>query len=243
MMCTVEQYLFYDATVKYFGREHLPYALIALALLLIFILFPLLFLIIYPMKCFQRCLGSSRKLHSLHTFADAFQGCYIDGTSGTRDFRYFAASYLIVRIILYILVVTTNSAMALVWQGIALFLFSISIAAARPYKPKYSIYNATDTVLTFLLAVFALLAVGVALTTSTVSTDFLARKYTLLGLSYVTALLPLVYFFYLILHWLYCCITLYNQNKGNCCSRIILQRRASQNSLPDRMVNPEYYPI
>ena len=93
-------HLYYDATIKYFGGEYLPYALSALAIVLIFILFPLLSLILYPMKCFQRCLGCSQiKLHALHIFADAFQGCYKDGTNGTRDFRYFAATYLMVRII------------------------------------------------------------------------------------------------------------------------------------------------
>ena len=241
---TVGLYLYYDATVEYFGRQHLPYALITLAVMFIFLLFPLLLLILYPMKCFQRCLGCCHiKLHGLRIFADAFQGCYKDGTNGTQNCRYLAATYLIIRIILCILFVLAKPSVLLVLQGIAIFLFSISIAAARPYKPKYSIYNATDTVLTLLLAAYTLLVAGTILTTPDISTDFLARENTLVGLSYVTGLLPLVYFFYLILHWLYCCITLCNQNKGNYCSKIILQRRASQNSLPDRMVNPEYYPL
>ena len=29
----------------------------------------------------------------MHTFADAFQGCYKNGTNGSRDFRYFAVSF------------------------------------------------------------------------------------------------------------------------------------------------------
>ena len=128
-------YLYYDATVKYLGGEHLPYALIAVAVLLIFILFPLLLLIIYPMKCFQRCLGHIRiQFLALHIFADAFQGCYKDGTNGTRDFRYFAATYLMVRTIFYVIYVSTKSFISLMWQSIVIFVFSMSIAVARPYK-------------------------------------------------------------------------------------------------------------
>ena len=233
-------YLYYDATVRYFGREHLPYALITVVVLFTFILFPLLLLILYPMKCFQRCLGCSPiKLHAVHTFADAFQGCYKDGTSGTRDFRYFAATYLMVRIILYIISVTVESLVHLMWHSVVLFIFSIIIAAARPYKPKYSVYSAVDTVLALLLVLWILSITGVSLTSFIANTDFLARKNTLYGLCFITGLLPLVYFFYLILHWLYCCII----PRNNCFSKPFSQRRALQDSLPDRMVNPDHYSL
>ena len=50
-------YLYYDASVEYFGKKHLPYAILALFVVLIFIIFPILLLLLYPMRCFQRCLG------------------------------------------------------------------------------------------------------------------------------------------------------------------------------------------
>ena len=46
-------YMYYDATIEYFGEEHLPYALLAVFVLLVFIVFPLLLLLLYPMRCFQ----------------------------------------------------------------------------------------------------------------------------------------------------------------------------------------------
>ena len=53
------------------------------------------------MKVFQKCLGCcGRRLLALHAFADVFQGCYKNGTNGTRDCRYFAGLYLVIRIIL-----------------------------------------------------------------------------------------------------------------------------------------------
>ena len=80
-------YLFYDAAIKYFGKEHLPYAILALAITVLFNILPLLLLLLYPLQCFQRCLSICRlRWHGLHIFIDAFHGCYKNGTvAGTRD--------------------------------------------------------------------------------------------------------------------------------------------------------------
>ena len=43
-----KQYFFYDGTVEYFGPEHLPFAILAIAAVLVFNIFPLLLLILYP---------------------------------------------------------------------------------------------------------------------------------------------------------------------------------------------------
>ena len=85
-------YLYYDATIEYFGEEHLPYGVLAVFVMLVFILFPLLLLLLYPMRCFQQYLGCCGvRWHALPIFIDAFQGCYKDGTNGNQDCRYFAA--------------------------------------------------------------------------------------------------------------------------------------------------------
>ena len=48
------------------------------------------------MRSFQRCLGYCTRIRwqFLHTFADAFQRCYKNGTDSARDCRYFAGLYL-----------------------------------------------------------------------------------------------------------------------------------------------------
>ena len=93
---SLELYLYYDATIEYFGEEHLPYGVLAVFVMLIFIIFPLLLLLLYPMRCFQQCLGCCGiRWHALPIFIDAFQGCYKDGTNGTRDCRYFAAAFFL----------------------------------------------------------------------------------------------------------------------------------------------------
>ena len=67
-------YLCYDASIEYFGtKKHLPYAIFALIVVVVFILFPLVLLILHPMQCFQRCLGRCRvRWHAFYCFIDAF---------------------------------------------------------------------------------------------------------------------------------------------------------------------------
>ena len=42
----VGMYLYYDATVEYFGEKHLPFAVLALFVMLFLILFPILLLLL-----------------------------------------------------------------------------------------------------------------------------------------------------------------------------------------------------
>ena len=88
-------------SLEWLGEKHLPFALSAIFILCIFVFLPALFLLLYPMKIFQKCLGCcGRRLLALHAFADVFLGCYKNGTNGTRDCRYFAGLYLVLRIVL-----------------------------------------------------------------------------------------------------------------------------------------------
>ena len=88
--------LYYDASIESFSRQHLPFVVVAICVLLMFAVFPLLLLLLYPVRSFQRCLGYCTRIRwqFLHTFADAFQGCYKNGNNGTSDCRYFAGLYL-----------------------------------------------------------------------------------------------------------------------------------------------------
>ena len=77
----------------------MPYAVLAISVLLVFTLLPILLLCLYPCRCFQR-FPNRFIVNSqiLHTFMDTFQGCFKDATNGTRDCRYFASLYLITRV-------------------------------------------------------------------------------------------------------------------------------------------------
>ena len=72
--------------------------------------FLILLMCLYPCQWFQKCLNHCRlQSHFLHTFIDAFQGCYKDGTNGSRDCRWFAGLYLFTRILILILLGVTRS--------------------------------------------------------------------------------------------------------------------------------------
>ena len=147
--------LYYDGTVEYFGKDnvHLPYALLALAVLLVFTFLPILLLCVYPCRCFQRVLNRYHlNSQTLHYFMDTFQGSFKNGTNGTRDCRYFAAIYLIVRVALYISlgisIVTFNISMingVLLHCGLLLVIF-------QPYKKSQ--YNKIDISLVFTMMAF-----------------------------------------------------------------------------------------
>ena len=160
----VGTYLYYDATIEYFGDKHLPYAVLALFVMLVFILFPLLLLLLYPMRFFQRCLDCCRvRWHALHIFIDAFQGCYKDGTNGTRDCRYFSAALLIARVLFFIIFALSQSDL---FYGAVLFVFmtlAMLIATMRPYKPQFSVYNAVDSVLVLSLALWSATVVCISI--------------------------------------------------------------------------------
>lgn len=103
-------YVLYNASAQYLGSEHLPYFILASTVILVFNILPLLVLLLYPLKVFQRLLASCKRIqwHPLRAFADKFQGCYKDGTNKTLDYRYFAGIFLLIRISYHLHVVVNN---------------------------------------------------------------------------------------------------------------------------------------
>ena len=89
-----------NANIRFFQAEHLPLAVLSVIVLLTFIAVPPIVLTFYQAVFFRKCLTRCKmNSQALRTFVEAFQGCYKDGTNGTRDCRYFAGLYFIFRII------------------------------------------------------------------------------------------------------------------------------------------------
>ena len=94
----------YDGTIEYFGREHLPYATLAITVLLLFTICPILLLCLYPCRWFQQLLNRCHlQRQALNTFIDAFQGSFKNGTDGSWDCRSFSSIFLITRVFTYLL--------------------------------------------------------------------------------------------------------------------------------------------
>ena len=133
--------LYYDASVGFLSREHLPFALLAIVVLLTFNILPLLVVVLYPTRVFQKCLNCCRiRWHAVHAFADAFNGCYKDGTNGTRDYRYFAGFYLLFRIINLIRYTGNQHTDSCAAIALLLLLFAL----CRPYKKN--LFNILDSI-------------------------------------------------------------------------------------------------
>ena len=240
-------YLYYDATVEVFSGSHLILAFVAIGVLIVFILLPLLLLLLYPLRCFHKCLYHSRiRCHALMVFTDAFQGAYKNGTNGTHDHRWFALVYPSARILCYIIYALTLSSFSFALITFLLIGIAALITVVQPYK-KAS-HNIIDTLLMLTLTTIT------ASKTSQISS--IERQHTqsyATGLlSALASLIPLLYLTAFPLHWVYRSGVfglLWRMCKR--CRQVIScctgrgQRRERRlelsGSLPDRMVNPDEY--
>ena len=143
------------STIFYWESVHsttygIPYIFVTLIIL------PTVLLLVYPTRTFQKCLNCcGLRCLPLHIFMDAFQGCYKNGTDGTRDYRYFAGLYLVLRFLLVSGVLHINL------SGnenaiLCLTIFSFSFALCRPYKNNC--FNVVDCLFHAILAFFLFLS-------------------------------------------------------------------------------------
>ena len=141
-------YLFINGSMTPFSKEHTPYAILAIMMLIIFNFLPLVLLCVYPSRCFQKFLNCTKyQYRTLHVFMDTFQGCYKETP---RDCRYFAGFYLFLRCINLMLYSLTKNP---IYFSLAMYLMMIAlllVAICRPYK--HQIRNTIDTVI-FLVAI------------------------------------------------------------------------------------------
>ena len=246
----------YDGTVEYFGKKHIFLAIIAIVVSVLFIALPPIALVLYPFKCVQKCLTRYRlNRPALVAFMDAFQGCYKDGTNGTRDLRFFSAFYLLLRVLLYALYIGLSRYDLYSWmQYINLLIANVLvvfITVLRPYKKN--LYNNID------IAVFAfcICIIGARLYRMT-------TKHHLLGyqiLFYILLAVPFLASFSYVLFRI-CAFTRVNRCISSCVLKYgspgirstlchitgshirplgSLDRSSAARSFPDRLLRPEEY--
>ena len=196
----VGKYLYMDGTIKYFGDQHRPYALAAIGILLVFVALPIILLLLYPTRCFHKCLTRlSLNSDLLRSLMDSFQGCYKDGTNGTHDCRFFASVYLITRIVFFITYSLTLTELFYAAATITLIMLAMVIVFVRPYKERYALYNKVDAILILLQAIWcaSILAINFALIKGR---RFLRFSFVMCA---VSGSLPLLYILAITLHWIY----------------------------------------
>ena len=223
-------YLYYDATIELFHKQHIPFAILAVTVLVVFVLLPFFILLLYPFRCFQRCLNRfGLYSHTLRTFADSFQGSFKDGTNGSRDCRCFAAIYLGSRIVLSVVFAITLSSSYFAISALVLTCIAVAVAVVQPHKK--SIYNAIDVLLFLTLAMWHISLL--ALLTSVGNTVALTAAV------WVLSVLPLLYLQGVVVYWVYS----HSSKLQNVVRRIRLcvAQENLEESLPDRIVNPAEY--
>ena len=125
-------YLFINGSIQTFSKEHIPYAICAILMLLVFNVFPILLLCLYPSACFQKCLNLTKcSCPGLHIFMDTLLGCY---KVKPLDCRYFAGFYIFLRCINLLIFSFTKNVQYYLYSVYALVLTIILLTAFRPYK-------------------------------------------------------------------------------------------------------------
>ena len=208
-------YVYFDANLKYFGSEHLPYAIIALVVAF-FLILPLLLLLLYPLRTFQKFCGNWQ---ALPIFIDSFQGVYKDGVvEGKYDYCYFSAAFFIIRIALLLTFSLTLTGYFYLVSLFIFIVFALILMIVKPYKEKYSAYLTANIMFLLLAAMW-----NASIVTFTYI-DVKAEKSLLFSviLCGVLSTLPLVYVPLLILKELWPKLTL--RGKVNFMSPFVRKR-------------------
>ena len=129
-------YLFYDATVEIFSKKHLPFAILAIVVIIFLVVLPLALLCLYPCQCFQRLLNRLNiRSNWLHIFMDSFLGHY---RFTPVDCRYFAGLQLLLRILVILDYEFTSEVFFATIVGILLLLTATLVVLLQPYKNRSS---------------------------------------------------------------------------------------------------------
>ena len=192
----VGTYLYYDATIEYFGKEHLPYGIIAIVVTTVFIFLPLLFSVLHPLKCFKRYTG---KWPALHICLDSFQGYFKDGTDGTHDCRCFSSLYLFTRIALFATYSFMKNTYFYPFASILLLFLAALVTVVQPFKQQFGVYNSIHVLLLLNLAAWFVTVQCIHI--SSVKAAYVEKFSS--TLSVTIAILPLFYISFVVLKWVY----------------------------------------
>ena len=191
--------LMYDATVPYFGSRHLPYAILGLIVVLLLAILPVLLLVLYPFRCFQRLLNLFPfRWYILHTFVDSFYGSYKDGTQpGTRDCRWFASLFIFSRFCLMLISAYVESAMYFPVAAILLTVVAVLFVVVQPFKENTSHFTSKNTVFVLSLSLWFTSISGAR--EHMVKTQPAVLYY----ITVLSAIFPLLYVSAIVIHWVY----------------------------------------
>ena len=199
--------LYYDPTVQIFHDDHNKNFYICILVVVTFIILPFLILLLYPCRFFQCCLNRTTwNWNTLHTFMDAFQGCFRNGTEpGSHDFRWFSAVFFGGRVILALLYMFTYNSMYFILAAIIVVMIVLLLVLFQPFRPDVSGYAYSTTIFLMLLSVWYVSLSGYDVASFKGNMSVYMCFYTV---AVVVALIPIAFFCFIVVvrikTWLLC---------------------------------------
>ena len=190
----------FDPTIEFMTGKHIPFAILAVIIIIMFGILPPFLLTFYQFQPFQAFLESCKlRRQGLQQFVAAFQGCYKDGTNGKIDSRFFAGLYFIFRfIVLLINALAEDILTGLVSLTVVSMVFVFLCAVIQPYKKR--IYNIVDSFCFGLLGLITVLQLYIYINLQ--ETIELSRIFLFY---YFLLYIPLLYIVCYVTHWLFLC--------------------------------------
>ena len=148
--------LYYNASCILFQSCHRPYAILAIAVTVMFSILPSLFIFLHSLKLLRKCF-QCHKCTLANEIAKIFQHSFKDGTdSGTIDCRWFAGIYLFIRLVI---ATSVNFRTVQQIQVIGSLTGLLLVALFQPHTCAY--FNVIDSFLFGWLGVaFVLMSAG-----------------------------------------------------------------------------------
>ena len=237
----VKHALYYDASVEYFKGEHLYFGIVAIIVGIFMVILPVVFLVVYPMRWFQKCLNFFHiQRQSIDTFVNCYQGYYKDGTNGSKDYRCFSITFFLLQFTLYIIFTISRSIYTFSLGALSSILFMFTVLLVQPYKKQFKVYNVIDAFMMLHLSIMFVLI------TAADEADIKAAQFSsgTYGVLAILSLAPLFYFFFLCIWWIF---VKKNLRRKLPCFRVVnsnsvqLQESYVNDDFPDRIQNPSTY--
>ena len=149
--------VFYDASIPYFSKKHIFYAVPAIVVLVTLVWTPIVLLLLNSCSMWHKCLNvlPVQWKVSLHVIMDSFQGCYKDGTEpGTRDCRWFSAMHFIFLNVSYVLSILILLETVNEYLSIFLVLTAILFITQDPYKSQFKTHSESIVINLLLMSAF-----------------------------------------------------------------------------------------
>ncbi len=135
--------MYFNPQVSVDSPEYIVSASVASTIIMVVVFMPALLILVHQNKAFKKCTCCRIKSVLFHEMAKLLQSGFKDGsTQGTRDYRWFAGFYLLLRVPLVFLLSQEHH---LVWYATIFSVLSLLVATLRPYKVNR--YNVVDSMM------------------------------------------------------------------------------------------------